>query len=103
MKDEKYNGWTNYETWNFSLWNDFYSLAEEFDYLQDELAEDRDGVIRQIENALEEQTEEMCPFDLSGASFYHDIFGAALQQVNWYEIAEHVVEQMEERIAQNDF
>jgi hypothetical protein len=21
-KDRKYNGWTNYETWNFQLWAD---------------------------------------------------------------------------------
>jgi hypothetical protein len=21
-KDRKYNGWTNYETWNFKLWTD---------------------------------------------------------------------------------
>ena len=39
LTDTEYNGWTNYETWNVSLWiqNDygFYSIAQQCDDYQD--------------------------------------------------------------------
>ena len=42
LTDTTYNGWTNYETWNVSLWlqNDefLYSLAQECDSYEDFLS-----------------------------------------------------------------
>lgn len=101
---DNYNGWTNYETWNWSLWNDFYTLAEDFEHL---LEEDEAAAIAEIAETLKDQTEEDAPWNdqhtgsASGASFYNDIAGAALSQVNWNEIARHVWEELNER-AEND-
>lgn len=80
-----YNGWTNYETWNVNLW-----LGDD-EYFR-ELA--RDAVdMYQAEQALKEYTEEVAemlvPAVVQGASFVSDMFGGALSEVNWREIAEH--------------
>lgn len=76
-----YQGWTNYETWNVKLWldneqgsyGDMVSMARaakgEYDLAAD----------------LKSYVEDMAP-DL-GASMFADLLGAALQSVNWQEIA----------------
>lgn len=97
-----YNGWKNYETWAVALWID----NEEGSYNRRcELAreakeeageEDEDG--RTAEGLLADQLktwirEEEIP-DL-GASLYADLLGAALDEVDWYEIAENWLEEVE--------
>ncbi len=100
MNDEKYNGWTNYETWNVNLWltsNDestyrFFveqaqlifeasSECEHFSKLQNAKFELRDFIFEHIEelNPLAEE-----------ASLYSDILRANLSRghINYYEIAE---------------
>lgn len=82
MSDKKYNGWTNYETWAVALWID----NEEGSY------HERRGICRRAKDscdaarALKAWVEEQAP-DL-GASLFSDLLGAALSEVDWYEIAE---------------
>lgn len=78
---EKYNGWTNYETWCVHLW----LTNNEFTYdLCIELAQELDN--KDLERALKDLVEEDAP-DISGTLFA-DLLNGALSAVNWYEIAE---------------
>jgi hypothetical protein len=95
----EYNGWSNYETWNVALWMDneagsydhWRSVAQE---LYDE-AEATKNFTREevatldLSNQLKTEHEEAQP-DL-GASVWADLLGAAMSEVNWYEIAEHYI------------
>jgi hypothetical protein len=90
---EKYNGWTNYETFNVALWlgNDQGS-EEEWSRRADECwaANEADGSFTREERAALELADclkeeivdgEFAP-DL-GASMYADLLGAALSEVSW--------------------
>jgi hypothetical protein len=100
-----YNGWENYETWAVALWikNDQGSYTWSREMAADCLANvDRsDTVFTPEQNArgdlaerLKEWHEEMMP-DL-GASLWADLLGAAFGSVDWYEIAENYLSEMEE-------
>jgi hypothetical protein len=105
MKDETYNGWTNYETWNCKLWIDNDQGSQEFWREAAKEAFDdsqRSGLFTREENAavrlmdsLKDYHEANMP-DLPEASFYTDIFNAALSQVNWYEIAKSLIDSLKE-------
>lgn len=102
MNNTKYNGWTNYETWNVKLWQDndqgsqeYYSeLAGECwkqakaseSFTQDEQASLDLAVI------LKEESEENAP-ELTG--YYADLMNAALSEINWHEIASHYIDEVE--------
>jgi hypothetical protein len=104
MKDERYNGWTNYETWLVSLWSD----NDETSYRRRKrLAQDTwndaeaDSVFTREERAtidlaesLQSETEHTNPMK-NNASLWADLMGAALAEVNWYEIAEHLIQEVE--------
>ncbi len=88
-KDEQgYNGWTNYETWCVNLWlnndqgtyNAVNELVEEFD---------EDTNVIKIADAIKSFVEDLpeCSSVREQASFVSDLLGAALSEVDWYEIA----------------
>lgn len=88
---EKYNGWSNYETWNAKLWidNDEYYANVKVP----ELVEFADGDTYDLARALEEYFVEEFYNDsvvenLPAAS---DLLGAAVCSINWYEIAENII------------
>lgn len=87
-----YNGWTNYETWAVNLHLD----NEEGTYLlvrrmaRDAIREGRrtgETGRRILADALKELHESEAPSLPLGV--YSDLLGAALDRVNWYEIADH--------------
>lgn len=83
MNDTKHNGWTNYATWRVNLeifdGNDFdtwQGYASAYDLGQ----------------ALKEYVTEL----VSGNDLATDYALAFLSDVNWYEIAEHIIENSKE-------
>jgi hypothetical protein len=96
--DTTHNGWTNYETWNVALWlaNDewSYNLTRDMARNARDSAADlpeRFGDARgNLANELETMVKDSAP-DLS-ASMFSDLLGAALSEVNWYEIAGNLLD-----------
>ena len=107
MSDQKYNGWTNYETWNWNLWMDndqgsqeyWSEIAQEilngaessYDWQTDKEAAQIELADRLKDNS-EEWLEEWMP-DQSSA--FTDILNAGMSRVNWHEIAESLLDDIE--------
>ena len=85
----KYNGWKNYETWLFGLWyND--TLNEHYLELfrEGELLEPVTGdMVQGFVESLMEDCEQ-----LPESGFAADMVNAALREVDWQELADHVEE-----------
>lgn len=90
MNTKEYNGWTNYETWNVKLWLD--NDCDSYELARDLVRQAGNDAYR-VSKALQEMVEEQQP-DL-GASMFADLLSAALHEVNWYEIAEHYLADVE--------
>lgn len=102
QSEKSYNGWTNYETWVTALWLDneyaTYCYWREVSQECQATAPATEQVKRgdwTVEEAarltlsyrLREEVTDHSP--VAEASLYADLLGAALQEVNWLEIAEH--------------
>ena len=92
-QDTKYNGFANYETWAVSLWlgND----EPTYIYWRDAAAcfkdvPDRQEAALSLADRLKQELTEDAP-DL-GCTLWSDLLGAALSEVNWYEVATNLLE-----------
>ncbi len=107
MADDKtYNGWTNYETWNVALW--IGNEESSHHYWQERAQEAWDGAkadrtftrqeraVLDLMNVLKEDFEEMAQNVMEdarqSATMWADLLGAALSEVNWHEIASHMID-----------
>lgn len=101
MNDDKYNGWTNYETWAVSLWigNDQGSYEYWRERASECLPDNRDDAVHNLASQLENEIEDMSPLADADASLYSDLLSSALNEVNWYEIAEGMVDEAIEEAA----
>lgn len=97
-----YNGWTNYETWAVALWMDNVEGANFYWRERAKAAMDRaeaDDMFSKIERAtldlakaIQESHERHAPVAEYG--IYTDLLGAALSEVNWHEIASHLMDEL---------
>ena len=93
---ENYNGYKNYFTWNLKLWmdNDEHSYNAYRAAAREIIAENPDklqavGVLAdQLKNGVEESAPELEP------SFYCDILTAAIDNVDFFEIAEEIITEL---------
>lgn len=107
--EKRYNGWTNYETWNVALWlgndqgsyNYWNGVAQEcWDEAEAEKSFTRDErAALDLADRLKDELNEGAP-DLDGC--YADLLNAALSEVNWYEIAEHYIAEADKSAADED-
>lgn len=97
MNDEtkKYNGWANYETWCVHLW-----LTNEegsYRYWREEAArqwrENRDDANENLAEQLESEVDEASP--IKEASLFSDLLNTSLGEVDWFEVAEAFLEDVE--------
>ena len=107
----KYNGWSNYETWNFKLWLDNDETV--YNYIIDEIKKIKaigyDAEAYEVSNFLRSYIDDNMPnLNVSTRSqskygsmcdkqgFYLDILNTALRCINTYEVAESYLEDLKE-------
>lgn len=104
MENKTYNGWTNYETWvvNLLLSNDensyrYYQERAEAAYEEAEASEDftrAENATFALQKVLDEELSEgFAKIEMPG--LYADLLGAALKEVNTYEIAKSMIEDLD--------
>ena len=97
--DNKYNGWSNYETWNFKLWLD--NDQDVHNYIINEIKKIKaigyDAEAFEIANFLRSYIEDNAPkLEISKNGYYSDILNMALKDINTYEIAESYLEDLKQ-------
>ena len=87
-KNRGYNGWSNYETWNFKLWLD----NDEFSYKRtQELVKASNKDAGELASNLRDLAMYEAP-EIQ-ASFYSDVMMASVREVNYYEVAQSLLEE----------
>lgn len=112
MTKLEHNGWYNYETWLVNLWIDnqegsqrYWSEAakEAFEEAENTVSANArltghepftqaERATLALSRQLKDEFEQAQP-ELEG--FWADLIGAALSEVNWHEIAKHMIEEAE--------
>jgi hypothetical protein len=99
-----YNGWKNYETWNLKLWLD--NDQDTYHYWQhaarEALTVDAQpkgsfslAASAQLADQIEAEITKDAPH-LTGFGFYSDILSASIREVAYREIAESMLEDLQE-------
>ena len=91
---KEYNGWSNYETWCVNLWltNEQGTCDDLSDIIrQSKNGEDGENGIGNASLRIQDYVKENMVPDL-GAAMAADMLGAAMCEVDWFEIAENHME-----------
>ncbi len=107
--EKRYNGWTNYETWNVKLWmdneqnsseywgqiaQDLYDAAESSNvFTKDEQA--IIDIAARLKDEFETAKDEWLEESGKSCSMWADLLGASLSEVDWGEIAENLLEDVD--------
>ena len=95
-KESTHNGWTNYETWCVNLWitndsDDYNHWRGRAAELAASLAVNEDVLKYHVGDALKEEFDDLNPLG-EQANVWADLMNAALSEVDWSEIAEHLLD-----------
>lgn len=105
-KDHRYNGWTNYETWNAALWmsneegsdshyremaQEHYDRAEASKYNTRE-QEAAHELSKAFKSDHEDALAEIMPENFG---MFADLLNGALSEVDWYGIAENYIDDVD--------
>ena len=82
--NEKYNGWNNYETWNFFLWYGDELQDTVVNLLDYDETIDYGNVFTMVTGFLDQLLED----SEVESGFFSDAIGAAVQRVDLYEITQ---------------
>lgn len=88
-----YNGWSNYPTWNVALW-----LGNEPATYEDSRRITRENAHKgrsHVADALRDYVEELAGEPLTEASFVADLLGHAIGEVDWFELADSMMDEDE--------
>lgn len=91
MSDKTYSGWTNYETWcvNLHIGNNESEYQAVMRVARD--AEDAYDLAKSLKETYSDIANEIMAESNQECSMWADLLGAALSEVNWCEIAEHLI------------
>jgi len=99
----KYNGWTNYETWNLNLWLDndreWYRAVNDkaVGLVNDALTKKQEiEILRSFIIDLVQDEEPKID-----ACFYSDILNASIREVNFWEISTNIINEARRQLAQD--
>lgn len=106
---KKYNGWTNYETWNVALWFDNEEGSSNYwneraqvcyDDAQADASFTREeeagfALAKEMQGEVEENTPTV-------TGMYADLLNESIYEVNWHEIAEHYIDEVEKEEPESD-
>ncbi len=100
-QDKKYNGWTNYETWAVKLWMDnsegdqqfFKEMANEAIKTEIVGTNGQNMACYHLSQSLKDYFDEANPLG-DQATCFTDLLNAALSEVNWYEIAQTLIDDL---------
>ena len=96
----KYNGWTNYETWLCNLWFDYFDFTEQLEMFEG--VEDKDDILNIIEDYIQSSVEEFVEYHFSPGDshgFIHDMLNSAIKTIDFRDIAEHYVDDVVDELA----
>jgi hypothetical protein len=105
-RSERYNGWTNYETWVVKLWmdNDEDSCRSWREEAERALGDARDGAISLHYGSQTHAERAACHLaDILHEKLVNahgvtgvcvDLLSSAMSAVNWYEIAENILDEL---------
>ena len=83
MNDKTYNGWTNYATWRVNL-----EIFDDFRVMDKELMDDTYVLSKYLRETAEVYIKDSSTED----GLARDYALAFLSDVNWYEIAKHMID-----------
>ena len=97
----KYNGYTNYETWNLSLWLDnnreWYRAVNDkaLNLVNDVLT--KDEAIYNLKNFIIDLVQNDEPKIVP--SFFSDVLNASIREVNFWEISQNLIYEARKSVA----
>lgn len=94
MSDKTYNGWTNYATWRVHL--EIFDGFVPYDYFRD--ANDEFDPSELADNLKEYADEVIFECASISSGFAQDFARAFLSDVNWYEIAKHMISEYADKV-----